>query len=172
MSSGEKIYVTKLAHAGSPENFVYYYVDSYDNRRAEYILSGGIRQTEYSKLSNGTKTNGRDWSMYVDKTLKAKGYIDEVHAMTYDEALAITGSTKNTESLLRRTGAYYWLASAADTFYSDCLLWRVDHLNYIEDLSYTYKYCFGIRPVVSLASGVYIASGDGTEGNEYVLGKD
>ena len=35
-----------------------------------------------------------------------------------------------------------------------------------------HNYCFGLRPVVVMNEGVYIASGDGTEGNEYVLGKD
>lgn len=60
LSSGEKIYVTKLVHAGSPENFVYYYTTMYDNRRAEYILSGGIRQTSYNTYQP------RDWSMYED----------------------------------------------------------------------------------------------------------
>ena len=32
--------------------------------------------------------------------------------------------------------------------------------------------CFGIRPVVSLTSGVYIKSGTGTESDPYILGKD
>ena len=35
-----------------------------------------------------------------------------------------------------------------------------------------YRYCWGIRPVVVMNDGVYIASGDGTESNPYVLGKD
>lgn len=29
--------------------------------------------------------------------------------------------------------------------------------------------CFGLRVCIDLNDGVYIASGDGTEGNEYVL---
>ena len=37
---------------------------------------------------------------------------------------------------------------------------------------YSYKACSGIRPVVVMNEGVYIASGDGTEANPYVLGKD
>ena len=32
--------------------------------------------------------------------------------------------------------------------------------------------CWGVRPVVSLISGVYAVSGDGTPGNPFVLGKD
>ena len=160
LSSGEKVYVTKLVHAGSPENFVYKYTTSNDNRIAEYILSGGTRQTSYNTYQP------RDWSMYVDKSLKAKGYIEEVHAMTYDEALAITGSTYNTNGL-RNTKAYYWLASAIPS--SSNGVWFVyDNGN----ISYYGNHCWGVRPVVSLASGVYITGGDGTEGDEYVLGKE
>ena len=32
--------------------------------------------------------------------------------------------------------------------------------------------CWGIRPVVVMNEGVYIAGGDGTEANPYVLGKN
>ena len=160
LSSGEKVYVTKLVHAGSPENFVYKYTTSNDNRRAEYILSGGTRQTSYNTYQP------RDWSMYVDKSLKAKGYIEEVHAMTYDEALAITGSTDNTNGL-RNTKAYYWLASAIPS--SGNGVWFLYNNG---NISYYGNHCWGVRPVVSLASGVYITGGDGTEGNEYVLGKE
>lgn len=36
-----------------------------------------------------------------------------------------------------------------------------------------YNYtCAGIRPVVTMTDGVYIKSGDGTEGSPYILGKD
>jgi len=33
-------------------------------------------------------------------------------------------------------------------------------------------YCLGIRPVIELNDGVYIASGEGIGDNPYVLGKD
>ena len=160
LSSGEKVYVTKLVHAGSPENFLYCYITDYDNRRVEYILSGGTRQTSYNTYQP------RDWSMYEDTNLKAKGYIDEVHAMTYDEALTITGST-NTTNGLRNTRTCYWLASAYLSNGSS--MWYVDSNGHHDT---NYGFCFSVRPVVSLASGVYITGGDGTEGNEYVLGKD
>ena len=161
LSSGEKVYVTKLVHAGSPENFAYHFTKDYDSRRVEYILSGGTRQTSYNTYQP------RDWSMYEDTKLKAKGYIDEVHAMTYDEAVAITGST-NTTNGLRNTKAYYWLASADPS--KDYIVYYVNNGGGIYS-NYSI-YCWGVRPVVSLASGVYITGGDGTEGNEYVLGKD
>lgn len=64
-------YVTKLVHAGSPENFVYSYDDA---GGAEYILSSGKEKSQYNTFSP------RDWSMYEDKNLKQKNYISEVHA--------------------------------------------------------------------------------------------
>ena len=154
-----KTYVTKIAHAGSSENFVYYYVDSFDNRRAEYILSGGQRQTDYSTYQ------ARDWSMYKDKKLDKNGYISDVHAMTYDEAYKTTGN-QSSGTGMRNTGAYYWLAS----FYTNSnYLWCTINLG---SMSGGYGYCWGVRPVVSLTSGVYIKTGTGTDSDPYILGKD
>ena len=155
-----KIYVTKITHAGSPENFVYYYTTSYDNRRVEYILSGGQRQTNYSTYQP------RDWNMYKDKTLEKNGYISDVHAMTYDEAYKITGNTSSTTGM-RNTGAYYWLASAHPSY--DVSVWYVNDYGSIGS---SVSYCWGVRPVVSLTSGVYVKSGSGTEADPYILGKD
>ena len=155
-----KTYVTKITHAGSPENFVYYYTTSYDNRRVEYILSGGQRQTGYSTYQP------RDWNMYKDKTLEKNGYISDVHAMTYDEAYKITGNTGSTTGM-RNTGACYWLASAYASY--DSNVWRVHDNGCMYD---NHNYCWGVRPVVSLTSGVYIKAGTGTEADPYILGKD
>ena len=149
----EKIYVSKLVHAGSPENFAFWYQSTDDGYRAEYILSGGQRQTTYNTYK------ARDWSMYKDKA--QLNLIDEVHAMTYDEALAITGSNLSTP------GIYYWIASASH----DYNLWIVKLDGSMTGDMYNNK-CLGVRPVVSLKSGVYIKSGNGTNGNPYVLGKD
>ena len=110
-----KTYVTKLVHAGSPENFVYYDTITNDAYRVEYILSGGRRQPSYNTCK------ARDWSMYKDKNLDAKGMITDVHAMTYDEAVKITGNTNSTNGLCN-TGACYWLASA----YSNNSFWMVN----------------------------------------------
>ena len=173
-----RTYVSKITHAGSPENFVYCYKTSYDNRRAEYLLSSGKRQTnsEYSKFSNGTAIKPRSWQMYVDKnqkdliadtTDKDRKQIKDVHAMDYSEALAITGNINDTTGL-RNTGAYYWLASAYQT--DDHDVWYVDASGRI--YSIRYSYCWGVRPVVSLKSGVYIKAGTGTETDPYILGKD
>ena len=155
-----KTYVTKLVHAGSPENFVYYYTAKNDNRRVEYLLSGGLRQTGNKTFSNGTAIKPRNWDKYKDKALDAKGYIQDVHAMTYDEA-------NSASSTIRKTGSCYWLASAYTGNYYHVWLMPNDGR-----IIYSSGDSFGVRPVVSLTSGVYIASGDGTESNPYVLGKD
>ena len=160
-----KTYVTKLVHAGTPENFVYYCTADYDAYRAEYLLTGNANYgNAYKTLSNGTEINPRSWEMYKDKELDAKGYIKEVHAMTYNEALAITGSTSSTTGI-RNTGSYYWLGSAQSSNY----LWDVYPGGDIFD---AHDWCWGVRPVVELNEGVYIASGDGSETSPYILAKD
>ena len=155
-----KTYVTKITHAGSPENFVYYYTKSDDNKRVEYILSGGQRQTDYGTYQ------ARDWNMYKDKTLDKNGYIGDVHAMTYDEAYKITGNTSSTTGM-RNTEAYYLLASAFTS--NNVSIWRVGSDG---EIYRSGAFCLGVRPVVSLTSGVYIKSGIGTEADPYILGKD
>ena len=157
----DRIYVAKITHAGSPENFVYDVTANYDNRRAEYILSGGTRQTNYNTYQS------RDWGMYKDKELDENGYIKGVHVMTYNEAYAITGDIWQTKSL-RNTGACYWLGSA----YTDGLnIWHVYSYDGRIDKD-NFFHCVGIRPVVEMNEGVYIKGGSGTELDPYVLGKD
>ena len=93
-----KTYVTKITHAGSPENFVYYFTKDWDNRRVTYILSSGKRYTGYSTYQP------RDWSIYKDKNLDKKGYISDIHIMDATEARKIT------DKRIRNIGTYYWLA--------------------------------------------------------------
>ena len=161
-----KTYVTKITHAGSPENFVYYYTKDYDNYRVEYILSSGKRQTGYNTYQP------RSWQMYVDQsqkdliantTDKDGNPIKDIHAMDYSEASSIIGTNNG----IRNTGASYWLASANTS--GGNYVWYV---NFHGDVYYNDNYCWGVRPVVSLASGVYIKSGIGTEADPYILGKD
>ena len=137
-----KTYVTKIVHAGAPENYVHYYTNDNDAYRSEWILSSGTRQTSYT-----SDKGSRKWDMYIDNSQRS--LMSEVHAMTYDEAVAITGSTGTTNDIKRNTGAYYWLASANNRG----SLWNVV---YYGSLDYNYYNCWGVRPVVSLQSGVYI----------------
>ena len=97
--------------------------------------------------------------MYVNST-----YADTAHCMTQSEAQAITGSTSSTSNDLRKTGSYYWLASASDSHN----LWTVTNGGYVGSSSGSY--CFGVRPVVSLKSGIQITGGSGTQENPYTLG--
>ena len=158
-----KAYVTKITHAGSPENFAYYYTTQNDAYRAEYLLSSGKRQT-----GNNTY-QARDWSMYKDKTLEKNGYISDVHAMTSNEAYNIAGNYETTTGM-RNTGAYYWLENAQNHWYmylvmSNGELW-------IRNLMGSDRHSFGIRPVIEMNEGVYIVSGSGTATDPYILGKD
>lgn len=90
--------------------------------------------------------------------------VKNIHVMTYDEALSITGSTLLTTGL-RNTGSNYWLANAdAESKYD---VYTVYHTGSIEK---GFQKCIGIRPVVTLKSGVYIERGSGVEGDPYVLG--
>ena len=87
--------------------------------------------------------------------------------MDYTEALAITGST-NSATGLRNTGAYYWLASS----YTGSLYKTMWHVTHNGGIGYTISPCLGIRPIVTMADGVYVKSGSGTEADPYILGKD
>ena len=159
VQSNGKTYVTKLVHAGTPENFVYYFTKGNDAYRTEYLLSSGERMSEYKTLSNGTTINSRNWDMYKDKELDKKGYIKEVHAMTYSEASAASLN-------IRTTGNYYWLGYAVNG--GSLRVVDVNGSMYGSG----HNYCWGIRPVVSLESGVYIESGEGTADSPYVLAKE
>ena len=112
--------------------------------------------------------------MYRDDKLEKKGYIKEVHAMTYSEALAITGSASSTNNSIRTTGAFYILASArgGDSPYYMCYVKVNGGIADVNINSNNNRICAGIRPVVELNDGVYIASGDGTEESPYILAKE
>ena len=87
--------------------------------------------------------------------------------MTYDDAYKITNSKSSTNDQRRMTGAYYWLGSAGSSRY----LWYVyNYGDMYNDVGFCC--CCGVRPVVSLKSGVYIKAGTGTDADPYILGKD
>ena len=154
--ASEKIYVTKLVHVGASENFSFWGVKDYDSYRAEYILSNGTSYIRYNTYKP------RSWEMYKDKN--QLDLIKEVHVMTYDEAYAIYGEYLDKDNR-RHTGGAYWL----NTSRNSNSLWSVTDTGKFDT---NYCACLGIRPVVELNDGVYIASGSGTEESPYVLGKD
>ena len=176
----DRIYVIKITHAGSPENFSFYADSDYDGCagfRAEYLLSSGKRQIKYSKLYSGDKEiNPRSWQMYADQkqkdliantTDKYGNTIKDIHAMDYNEALAITGMEYTTTGI-RNIGSRYFLANISSGGNASTLA----IVNFTGGISHSDKGCYGIRPVVTMAEGVYIKSGSGTEEDPYILGKD
>ena len=141
----------------------------------EYLLSGGKRRTGYNTLKTRELIKPRNWQMYVDQnqkdlianiTDKDGNIIKDIHTMDYYEAVAITGKKEETTGV-RCIGSYYWLATANE--YGTPILWLVTN-NGSCDVST--EACLGIRPVVTMADGVYIKSGSGTEEDPYILGKD
>ena len=80
---------------------------------------------------------------------------DEIYTYPADERLDI--------------GSHYFLANSA---------WRSIYLYYMsynDSTGYagdSGNGCLGIRPVVEMVDGVYIASGTGTEADPYILAKD
>ena len=159
-TSGTKKYVKKLISAGSPENFVF--ATGSDNRgayRAEYVLSGGTRQTGYATYKP------RSFDMYKDKN--KTNMIEEVHCMTKDEANKIVSdNTKTTDNRIDVADYYYWLATIDNQWY----LYSVANGNVA---AYSI-YLAGIRPVVTLKSGVYVDTSkhNGTGSDKYVLEMD
>ena len=154
---GEKrIYIKSIVHAGAPENFVYYINQYADACRAEYILSNG--KTKNSNLTSNIPTKTRNWEKYKDQSKLS--LIDDVHVMTFAEAYKLPGNKA------RCTGAYYWLGTSYSAEYLRIVMedGQID----IGDR----RKCLGVRPVVSLTSGVYIKAGTGTDSDPYILGKD
>ena len=154
-----KTYVTKLVHAGSPENFAFYNTTSYSSREGEYVLSSGTRWI------GSTSCKPRDWNMYKDKTLDAKGFINEVHIMTYKEAFEITGSDGKTSGI-RNINAYYYLASSysgrgslwsvtsqGDEYYGNNYAWRYKTSNNNESRSLYCKWGRNRRKSIYIGNG-------------------
>lgn len=178
----DRQYVTKIMHAGIPENFVF--DDSFDREgesmRVVYLLSSGLEITNHNKLYNGTVINPRNWQMYVDNKqkdliadIKDKdgNTVKDVHIMTYKEALAITGSTGSTDGI-RNVGANYWLKSYESSYGHLYFVHGAVNSQTSGNIAHSALGCYGIRPVISLKSEVYIASGTGTDSDPYILAKE
>ena len=153
-----KTYVTKIIHAGTPENFVFQSIVD-NGYRAEYLLSGGIRQTKYSTLPDtGTTINPRNYDNYKDQS--QLNLIKEIHCMTNDELTSLTGDTDLIKNL-KVINVPYWVATS---YYNNNLY---DITNAGTEMYGSFD--IGIRPVVAMVDGVYLKSGNGTEESPYVL---
>ncbi len=124
--AGNQVY---LVHAGQPECY--------------YHASGGYSDASVKALNDRAKS-------YMDGI-----YADSAHAMTEEEAQAITGNTNATEDDLRTTGDFYWLATKCNSN----TLWLV----YFTGLMYGSDgrdYSWGFRPVIVLKSDVLTTGQD------------
>ena len=161
-TSGTKRYVKKLVHAGAPENYVHYTnkEESYAYL-SEYILSGGTGNQNYAP-----RYNSRSFDMYKDTS--KLNMIEEVHCMTDNEAYSVTGDSSSTNDKRRKTGASYWTATAWNAYYN------LQDVLYSGERNFGTDFCWGIRPVVTLKSGVYVDTSkhNGTGSDKYVLEMD
>lgn len=193
-NTDSKKYVKSIIHAGAPENFVYYFTTNDDSYRAEYLLSGGERQTSYNKLSDNTTTiNARDWQEYIDTNQsnliadKTVGGLTkkDIHILTYNEAYEIwedTATIRNeynnelyaTLDSRIKTGAYYWLATGNGL--PEGWSWEGLKLGIkVGTLGVLDIGSLGIRPVITLKSGVYVEvdeNHDGSGNKKFVLHMD
>ncbi len=129
--------IVTIVHAGQPECY--------------YHASGGNPDASVKAL-NDRANNYKNT------------YAQSAHAMTYEEALAITKSKGATENDLRKTGDFYWLANASGVIDS---LWSGGNDGHLGYDSVNYKYSFGLRPVIILKPDV-LTTGQGKDqvGNE------
>ena len=82
---------------------------------------------------------------------------NSAHAMTYAEANAIEQTND-----LRKTGSYYWLASAIN-------IRNLYDVVSDGDIRSNASFCFGVRPVITLKSEVQVVDGEGTSAVPYEL---
>lgn len=135
-----------IIHAGTPEG--YYHSNKINSAyKSEYILNSNTTNTNVTgDIKSGVTP--RDWSMYENTTYAVAG---SARSVTYDEMYNVTGSTAATDNTLRKTGSYYWLPRAGSSIY----LYYVDGDGSMNGSSGN---CFGVRPVVSLKSGIKVTA--------------
>lgn len=162
----ERMYVNKIIHAGVPENFVL--VVTRNDCEAfikEYILSSGKNRTEYGSLGD-IRFNARNWDMYKDKN--QMDLIKNVHVLRVQEALDMEkGSDRATEGI-RNIGVEYELLEVTRGYG----VYNCYGNGSVGERHGWLDQCTGVRPVVEMVDNVYIVSGDGTEANPYILGKE
>ena len=93
-----------------------------------------------------------------------------VSLATHEELQTLTNNNSSAYyDVLTKTNAWWWVLSPLD-FYNYNAYVRVVYTNgSVSSYSYVVSYDYGIRFVVSLASGNVISSGDGSESNPWVV---
>ena len=142
--------VVKIIHAGTPEGY-YHPSETNGAYKSEYILRGRKNASDTSNITDGVTP--RSWAMYENNLAEP----NSAHAMTYAEANAIEKTND-----LRKTGSYYWLASATDRS-------NLYFVVYGASFNGRNNFCFGVRPVITLKSEVQVVDGEGTSAVPYEL---
>lgn len=146
-----------IIHAGTPEAYCFFWNEN-EGYKSEYILSGKKNTSDKSTITEGVSV--RNWNMYVNSK-----YAISAHCMTFNEAYMLTNSYNQTLNDLRSTGSYYNLANAGQ----DRMLYHVQASGSIDCGSGTIFNCCGIRPVVTLKTGIQVIGGSGTYEEPYQL---
>lgn len=162
----EKTYVTKLIHAGSPENFVYVYYSGVNDGMAKYICYSGLEMTNYNKTISGKTLMSRSWDMYKDKNQLS--LIDNVHLLTKEEYTNVGEYNTGFGGYIIPIGSAYWVMTNA--FGNGYIHYSRSNDGWVTVGAL--GNCLGIRPVIELKTGVIIISGDGSKENPYVLGME
>ena len=186
----DRIYVKKIMHAGTPENFVYYDKYANNNHNALYILSGGREDIKNNTIFILNKQiNARNWQMYIDekqkdfiaditdadgniiKDISVMDYVEDVQkACNVGHDYAFNDLAMEETKNLLHIGASYWIKGGIAEFLTEEIFFKYNYGK--TEIERSKNMCLGIRPVVTMTEGVYIKSGSGTEEDPYILGKE
>ncbi len=147
------------------------------------------RSYEDSKVNSGWNPNGGDLSKILmfdtyyresngipslmcreqDSLTVANGGVNKpVGLITVDEAIYAGGGDTN-KSYYLYTGEDYWTLSPHSFTSYTARIYYVSSSGYLIFSQVYYWSSFGIRPVISLKSGITYSDGDGTKENPYVV---
>jgi len=144
--------LVQLIHAGTPEAF-YYTGGNYNAYISVYLLSG--RRSAFNTKDKSEGLSTRDWTMY-ENLMYAKP--NTATCVRQYEICSLTGSTAATNNDLRTIGVPYWVP---DTYGAYAQSMRSFNSNGALDGGNSE--CFGIRPIVTLKSGIRVISNSGDE---------
>ncbi len=128
----------------------------------ESILYFGV----YGRRTNGTPS--LECPREVDKFTVGNGRLQyKTGLLTVDEGILAGGTKSSNNGYYLYTGEYYWLGSPYDVGSNVAIEFSVTsagdlYLQHVDNSS-------GVRPSVSLKTGVYYTGGDGTTNSPYII---